>query len=51
MKEKPKKTKKNMVISQKEHDEWHSKHGEYDGKMDKEHQQCHKKVGITVVKG
>ena len=46
-----KKEKKKMVITQKEHDEWHRKHSGYDGKMDKEHEQCHRKAGITVIKG
>ncbi len=45
-----KKLKKNMIITQKEHDEWHRKHKDYDGKVDKEHELCHKKVGITVKK-
>ena len=42
------KKKKNITITKKEHDEWHSKHSEYGGKLDKEHILCHKKVGITV---
>jgi len=45
-----KKLKKNMVITQKEHDEWHRKHKEYDAKNDREHELCHKRVGITVKK-
>ena len=48
MKGKDVKKKKNMLITKKEHDEWHSKHSEHDGKMDEEHELCHKKVGITV---
>jgi len=43
-----KKLKKNIVITQKEHDEWHRKNEDYDDKMDKEHELCHKKYGITV---
>jgi hypothetical protein len=46
-----KKLKKNMVITQKEHDAWHKKHKEYGSKDDAEHRRCHKKVGITVKKG
>ena len=46
-----KKLKKKMVITQKEHDEWHRKNKDYDEKNDKEHELCHKKVGITVKKG
>lgn len=45
-----KKLKKKMVITQKKHDDWHKKHSEYDGKLDKEHELCHKRVGI-IVKG
>jgi len=45
-----KKTKKNITITQKEHDEWHKKNKEYDEKDDKEHELCHKKMGITVIK-
>ena len=44
------KLKKNIVITKKEHDEWHKKHKDYDGKMDKEHELCHKKYGITIKK-
>ena len=43
-----KKLKKNMVLTQKEHDEWHKEHSEYGGKLDKEHELCHKKVGIAI---
>ena len=46
-----KKLKKNIVITQKEHDEWHRKHKNYDEKNDKEHELCHKEVGILVKKG
>ena len=45
-----KKLKKNMVITQKEHDEWHRKHKDYDKKIDKEHEHCHKKIGLKVKK-
>jgi hypothetical protein len=45
-----KKLKKKMVITQKEHDEWHKKHKDYDAKNDKEHDLCHRKFGITVKK-
>jgi hypothetical protein len=40
--------KKNMTITQKEHDEWHKKHKEYDEKSSKEHDACHRKFGIVV---
>lgn len=43
-----KETKKNITITQKEHDEWHKKNKEYDTKNKKEHEACHKKYGITV---
>jgi len=43
-----KKLKKNMVITKKEHDEWHKKNSDYDEKDDEEHERCHKKVGITI---
>jgi hypothetical protein len=46
-----KKLKKKMVITQKEHDEWHRKNNGYDGKISKEHEACHRKFGITVKKG
>jgi hypothetical protein len=46
-----KKLKKNMTITQKEHDAWHKKNPEYGDKMDKEHELCHKQIGITVKKG
>ena len=42
-----KKLKKNIVITKKKHDEWHKKHG-HNKKIDKEHELCHKKMGITV---
>jgi len=45
-----KKLKKNMVITQKEHDEWHRKNKGYDEKDDKAHKLCHKKVGIIIKK-
>jgi len=43
-----KKTKKNMVITKKEHDEWHRKNKGYDNKIDKEHEECHKEIGLTI---
>ncbi|MBU0898532.1 MAG: hypothetical protein ABIH55_01590 [Nanoarchaeota archaeon] len=43
-----KKVKKNIAITQKEHDEWHKKHNGYDKKIDKEHELCHKKMGIKI---
>ncbi len=43
-----KKLKKNITITREEHDEWYRKHSEYDGKVDKAHELCHKKAGITV---
>jgi len=46
-----KKLKKNIVITQKEHDEWHRKNKGYDTKNKKEHDLCHKKMGITIKKG
>ena len=45
------KQKKNMVITRKEHDAWHKKNSEYDGKMDKDHEICHRKAGIKVIDG
>jgi len=45
-----KKLKKKMIITQKEHDEWHKKHKNYDGKIDKEHELCHRKFGIVLRK-
>jgi len=45
-----KKLKKKMVITQKEHDEWHKKHKGYDSKNKKEHEICHKEIGIVVKK-
>jgi hypothetical protein len=44
-----KKLKKKMIITQKEHDGWHKKHGDYE-KKSKEHDACHKKFGIMVRK-
>ena len=46
--EKKTKSRKNIVITKKEHDEWHRKHSEYDGKLDDGHEKCHRKAGITV---
>jgi hypothetical protein len=43
-----KKFKKNKVITQKEHDEWHRKHKGYDTKNKKEHEACHREIGLTV---
>ncbi len=43
-----KKQKKNITITKKEHDEWHKKHKDYDNKQSKEHELCHKKMGIRV---
>jgi hypothetical protein len=45
-----KKLKKNITITQKEHDAWHKKHKDYDEKDSREHEICHKKMGITVKK-
>ena len=45
-----KKLKKKMIITQKEHDDWHKKHEDYDEKNNKEHELCHKKMGIIVKK-
>lgn len=42
-----KKLKKKMIITKKEHDEWHKKHKDYE-KNDKEHEICHRKIGIVV---
>lgn len=39
-----------MTITQNEHDAWHKKHGGYDEKNNKEHELCHKKMGIIVRK-
>ncbi|MFH1500343.1 MAG: hypothetical protein ABIE22_00155 [archaeon] len=46
-----KKAKKNMVITQKEHDLWHKKNKDYGAKNNKEHELCHKKIGLTIKKG
>ena len=43
-----KKLKEKMVITQEEHDEWHRKNDGYDGKIDKEHDICHRKIGLTI---
>ncbi|MBW2970705.1 hypothetical protein KY320_00940 [Candidatus Woesearchaeota archaeon] len=45
-----KKLKKNKTITKKEHDDWHKNHSEYDGKLDKEHELCHERIGLKVVK-
>jgi hypothetical protein len=45
-----KKLKKKMIITKKEHDEWHRKNKGYDGKNSKEHVACHRKFGIVVKK-
>ncbi|MBN2095456.1 MAG: hypothetical protein JW727_05390 [Candidatus Aenigmarchaeota archaeon] len=44
------KIKKNLTITQKEHDEWHRKNPGYDEKDKKAHKLCHKKIGLTVRK-
>lgn len=44
------KKKTKSIITKKEHDAWHKKHGEYDTKDKKEHAACHKKYGIVVKK-
>lgn len=46
-----KKPKKNITISQKEHDDWHKKNKDYDAKDDAEHRACHKEMGIVVKRG
>ncbi|MFH1052854.1 MAG: hypothetical protein V1740_00385 [Candidatus Woesearchaeota archaeon] len=46
-----KRLKKSKLITQKEHDEWHRKNKEYNNKIDKERELCHKKIGLTVKKG
>jgi len=43
-----KKLKKKMVITQKEHDEWYRKHKGYEGKNNREHEACHREIGLTV---
>ncbi|MDP2685403.1 MAG: hypothetical protein Q8P20_10330 [bacterium] len=45
-----KKLKKNIVITQAEHDQWHKKNKGYDSKNNKEHDLCHKEMGIVVKK-
>jgi hypothetical protein len=44
------KKKKNITITQKEHEEWHRKHREYGSKSGKEHDECHRKHGIKIKK-
>jgi hypothetical protein len=44
------KKKKNITITQKEHDEWHKKNRGYDTKDEKEHELCHKKIGLKIRK-
>jgi len=46
-----KKLKKNVVITQKEHDAWHRKNPDYDEKDKKAHDLCHKKIDLVVKKG
>ena len=45
-----KKPKKEMIITQKEHDAWHRKNGDYSSKTTKEHERCHKEMGIIIKK-
>jgi hypothetical protein len=45
-----KKLGKKIIITQKEHDEWHRKHKDYDDKDRKEHDACHRKFDIVVKK-
>ena len=45
-----KKLNKKIIITQEEHDKWHKKNKEYDKKNNKEHDLCHKEMGITVKK-
>jgi len=45
-----KKLKKKMIITQKEHDEWHKKNKGYDCKDKKEHAACHREMGLVVRK-
>jgi hypothetical protein len=45
-----KKSNKKMIITKKEHDEWHKKHKDYSHKIGKEHAACHKECGIVVKK-
>jgi hypothetical protein len=45
-----KKIKKNITITQKEHDEWHKKNKEYNCKNKKEHETCHKEIGLGIKK-
>jgi hypothetical protein len=45
-----KKPKKNIVITQKEHDEWHRKNRDYGAKSGREHDACHRKFGIRIKK-
>ena len=44
------KKKKDIVITKKEHDEWHRKHKDYGSKSGKEHDTCHREYDITVKK-
>jgi len=43
-----KKSTKGMVVTEKEHEEWHKKHGGCGNA--KEHAACMKKMGITIKK-
>lgn len=43
------KKKKNIIITKKEHDEWHRKN-KCENKTSKEHELCHKRMGIVVKK-
>lgn len=45
-----KKLKKNITITKKKHDEWHRKNKGYGCKSKKEHETCHREMGITVKK-
>jgi hypothetical protein len=42
--------KKNVALTQKEHNEWHRKNKGYDTKDEKEHDLCHNEMGIVVKK-
>ncbi len=44
------KKKKNITITQKEHNAWHKKNKGYDEKDAKAHALCHKKMGIKIKK-
>ena len=39
-----------VVISQEEHDKWHRDNPEYDTKNQREHDACHREMGIAVFK-